>query len=50
MYYWFAIFYVGKLKYEQHFWADSYDDAKVRLRLMYGSGVSIEKIERAGNG
>lgn len=49
MYYWHAVFWVGKLKYEHNFWADSYDEAKDKICLMYGSGVLIEKIERVNN-
>ena len=50
MYYWHTVFWLGKLKYEHNLWADSYEEVKVKLRLMHGSGISIELIERINNG
>lgn len=50
MYYWHAVFWLHKLRYEYDFWADSYDDAKYKIKLAYGSSASIESLERVNNG
>lgn len=49
MYYWHAVFWVGNLKYSYHLWADSYDDAKVKIKLAYGTTISLEYLERVNN-
>lgn len=46
MYYWFTTFWVNELKYEYYLWADSYDDAKYKIKLAYGSSASIKTLER----
>jgi hypothetical protein len=50
MYYWHVEFRHHGQDGERNLWADSYEDVKVQMRLMFGTNIQFYKIERVNNG